>query len=394
LAVARQHEKARIEIERWFAASESQVFRLFGYAGTGKTTLAREIPERLGIDPRDVLFGAYTGKAAHVLRGKGCADAQTLHSLIYTPVERSRAELVALKKQLADQDDPVQRRRLASVIQKLEVDLQSPNFVVNRDSDLNDARLLVVDEVSMVNKRIAEDLMSFKKPLLVMGDPAQLPPVQGKGFFMQDEPEVLLTKIHRQAEGSEVLKLATRVRSGKGLHRSVLRRPTREEAMEFDQVIVGTNAERWRRIHVLRELHGLKKTLPQRGDEVIVTQNNRDLDVFNGQMFTVVERLHKAADYVRLRVRDDEGEKREITAWSDGFRGLAGEGRIKALGYRTTEHAVMTYGWAITCHKSQGSQWGTVLVVDDWRYNDRSRWLYTAITRASDRIAIYDPRNR
>jgi exodeoxyribonuclease-5 len=236
--------------------------------------------------------------------------------------------------------------------------------------------------------------MSFGKPLLVMGDPAQLPPVQGSGYFMKDTPEVLLTKIHRQAKGSDVLKLATRVRSGKGVNRAVLRHPTRAEAMQFDQVIVGTNAERWRRIRVLRELHGLKKSLPQRGDKVIVQQNNRDFDVFNGQMFTVVDRLHKADEYVRLRVRDDDGQLHIVTAWSDGFRGLDGEARVRALGMRSYDHAVMTFGWAITCHKSQGSRWGSVLVVDDWRFNDRTRWLYTAITRASHQVTIYNPRSR
>ena len=57
-----------------------QVFRLFGYAGTGKTTLARHLAE--GVDGR-VVFGAFTGKAALVMRRKGCADASTIHSMIY-----------------------------------------------------------------------------------------------------------------------------------------------------------------------------------------------------------------------------------------------------------------------------------------------------------------------
>ena len=59
-----------------------QVFRLFGYAGTGKTTLAQHLAE--GVDG-DVLFAAFTGKAAQVLRSRGAEGARTIHSLIYRP---------------------------------------------------------------------------------------------------------------------------------------------------------------------------------------------------------------------------------------------------------------------------------------------------------------------
>src|SRR5450759_498092 len=55
-----------------------QVFRLFGYAGTGKTTLANHIAEDVD---GEVKFAAFTGKAASVMRGKGCRGASTIHSL-------------------------------------------------------------------------------------------------------------------------------------------------------------------------------------------------------------------------------------------------------------------------------------------------------------------------
>src|SRR5215831_14656675 len=60
----------------------SSPFYLAGYAGTGKTTLAKEIGRRAG----DAVFGAFTGKAADVMRRKGCADAATIDSLIYVPL--------------------------------------------------------------------------------------------------------------------------------------------------------------------------------------------------------------------------------------------------------------------------------------------------------------------
>ena len=123
------------------------VFRLFGYAGTGKTTLARHIAE--GVDG-EVKFAAFTGKAALVMRNKGCDNASTIHSLIY----RAR-----------------------------ESGVEQPSFELWDDAPASKAKLIVIDECSMVDAELGRDLMSFDCPLLVLGDPAQLPPIQGGGFF-------------------------------------------------------------------------------------------------------------------------------------------------------------------------------------------------------------------
>ena len=96
----------------------------------------------------EVAFGAYTGKAALVLRTKGCTDASTIHSMIY----RSR-----------------------------ESDENGPQFVINRQSPASKADLIIIDECSMVDEELGRDLLSFGQPVLVLGDPAQLPPVKGGG---------------------------------------------------------------------------------------------------------------------------------------------------------------------------------------------------------------------
>src|SRR5687768_12152091 len=154
------------------------VFRLFGYAGTGKTTLARHIAE--GVDGT-VVFAAFTGKAALVLRNKGCEGAQTIHSLIY----RSRG-----------------------------VDEESPTFVLNRESTAAKAKLIIIDECSMVDEELGRDLLSFGTPVLVLGDPAQLPPVKGGGFFTEAEPDVMLTEVHRQAADNPIVRMSMIVREG------------------------------------------------------------------------------------------------------------------------------------------------------------------------------------
>ncbi len=57
-----QRDKALLAIEQWLKHGDQQVFRLFGYAGTGKTTLAKEVAQYVD---GTVLYCAFTGKASH-----------------------------------------------------------------------------------------------------------------------------------------------------------------------------------------------------------------------------------------------------------------------------------------------------------------------------------------
>jgi exodeoxyribonuclease-5 len=149
-----------------------QVFRLFGYAGTGKTTLAKELAKTV---KGRVLYATFTGKASLVLRKKGCEDASTIHSLIY-------------KVEVCEKTGEA-------------------SFILNRDSDLADAALLIVDEVSMVG-RIWRRTCSASTKILVLGDPAQLPPVKDEGFFINAAPDVMLTEVHRQAQDNPIIRLS------------------------------------------------------------------------------------------------------------------------------------------------------------------------------------------
>src|SRR5215468_864333 len=164
----------------WFKAERGRasIFRLFGYAGTGKTTLAKHIAE--GVDGK-VLFAAFTGKAACVMRSKGCPSAATIHSLIYRARESGE---------------------------------ETPSFELWDEAPASKARLIVIDECSMVDAELARDLMSFGVPLLVLGDPAQLPPIQGGGFFTDAEPDAMLTEVHRQAQDDPIVRLSMAVREG------------------------------------------------------------------------------------------------------------------------------------------------------------------------------------
>ncbi|MBK9080549.1 MAG: AAA family ATPase, partial [Rhizobiales bacterium] len=173
-----QQEDALARVGAWLAAGEPQVFRLFGYAGTGKTTLARHVADQAD---GEALFAAFTGKAALVMRSKGCRNAQTIHSLIYRPAD---------------------------------TESETPTFTLNHESAAARAELIVIDECSMVDEELGRDLLSFGKPVLVLGDPGQLPPVKGGGFFTDAEPDAMLTEVHRQASDDPIIRLSMIAREG------------------------------------------------------------------------------------------------------------------------------------------------------------------------------------
>lgn len=397
----RQQREALADIDRWLDDGRSQVYRLFGYAGTGKTTLARYIGAKRGL----VKYAAYTGKAADVMRRRGCHDAQTIHSLIYLPANDRALLLMELMAEQEVERNPKRRARIAEEIRRVQKELGEPGFILNENSELADADLLIIDECSMVSDDVAADILSFGVPVLVLGDPAQLPPVKGEGYFTDAEPDFMLTKVHRHLKGSTIIELATGIRKGMrpapqmldegcsyGLHID-----EDEQFGGFDQVIVGTNRERWRRIAAMREHHGLRGVLPKPGDKVICLRNNRDLGVLNGQMFTVrkAKKVNGGEQFL-LRLTDEDGEKRVIMAWPHGFRGLQAQKDFEPRAHFARECAFMTFGWAITCHKAQGSQWPSVLVVNESQVfrGDQGRWLYTAITRAERRVVVTPPGRR
>jgi exodeoxyribonuclease-5 len=438
-----QQEQAVDKVNDWYHnSSGGQVFRLFGYAGTGKTTLARIIVEQLGIRGRGgnyeeydeesgrwierpgvppVLYAAYTGKAAYVLRTKGATGAGTVHSLIYTPVEKARTQLDELRKQFETETDSDQQAILRKKIHLEEIKLAQPGFVLKEDSDLEHASLLVLDEVSMIGEKMAHDLLSFGTRLLVLGDPAQLPPVDGGGYFINHAPNYLLTEIHRSALDSPVTRIATAIRQSppedrtlgvSGIDTDSGRWPrlTEDLLLEFDQILVGTNKLRWNLIHKIRALYGLTGPVPLEGDRIIVLANNPEAAVFNGQMFTVAacRPSDTQPDVLHMLVFDDDTQPRMLNVWACGFENLDGEKLAKRNG--RSRIVAATFGQAITVHKAQGSQWDNVLVVDESgtfahiaRKENQAlgpaaadieahitarRWLYTAATRAAERVVI------
>lgn len=404
-----QQDDAVNKVNQWLKHGDKQVFTLFGYAGTGKTTLARLLAEGVS---GEVLFGAFTGKAAHVLKTKGCENAATIHSMIYHSRDKSKAHLVDMKERLDIQikelkdagmtedyiDNHPNVRRLQYDIKTEEDNANQPMFTLNTESVVREAALVVIDECSMVDERMGEDLLSFGTPVLVLGDPAQLPPVGGAGFFTEGvKPDVMLTEIHRQAGESPIIRMATDVRNQIALRVGdwgdgcvVLPKGSKlsaERKLEFDQLLVGKNKTRHTMNRGIRKLKGIEDPMPTVGDRLVCLRNNSELGLLNGAIFEVTDVDGNFDAKIHMQVRpEDAMASIEVSAHEHHFNGT--EGDLKW--FEKKEAQEFGYGYALTCHKSQGSQWRDVCVFDEsYCFRDkRWRWLYTAITRASDSVTV------
>lgn len=393
---APQQEDALRAVNRWLK-TDQQVFRLFGYAGTGKTTLAKHLAD--GVDGK-VLFAAYTGKAAQVLTSKGC-PAKTIHQLIYVPKMKSKQRLAELQDLLQDamqelgdlQEELKNLRpnivRLRADIAEEEENVKRMMFQKNFDSEVKEASLVVIDECSMVDKYVGEDLLSFGCKVLVLGDPAQLPPVGGGGFFTDHEPDMMLTDIHRQAKDSPIIHMATLIREGKALDEGRYGdcavhphgTPMRDIAEAADQIICGRNKTRRAANQRVRSFLGLHDPLPMVSDRLVCLRNNHKIGLLNGQIWIAAEDAVPCGDTYELKAynEDRENDIHELVVWSQ-----------EPNWYERTEAEEFDFGYCLTCHKAQGSQWDHVMVMDESRAfrKDAKRWLYTAITRAAERLDV------
>jgi exodeoxyribonuclease V len=358
---SREQAEAVDQVGRWLKQGEPQVFRLFGYAGVGKTTLARHIAEGAR---GETAFAAFTGKAALVMRSKGCAGATTIHALIYRASEGAEG---------------------------------APTFTLNADGPASKAGLIVIDECSMVDGELARDLLSFGKPILVLGDPFQLPPVKGGGFFTDGAPDVMLTQIHRQAQDNPIIRLSEVVRSGGELsigdygETRVIRRASIDSAQVLgaDQVLVGVNRTRRAYNQRMRDLKGFHEPLPLAGDRLVCLRNDRAKGLINGGLWRVEALGGVKKDFVRMTLRsEDEGSRPtvKVAVLKAFFEGKEGE-----LGFALRrESDEFDYGYALTVHKAQGSQWDDVMLFDEsFAFREhRARWLYTGLTRAARRLTV------
>jgi exodeoxyribonuclease-5 len=382
---------------------------LAGYAGCGKTyTLAQVAQEwrRRGVR---VAWVAPTGKAALVLRETLAryginADVSTIHRAFLHPFEDQEGKLRWKQKE----------------------DATVPDVVV-----IDEASMLTEDVWLLVKARAAG------AKFLYVGDHFQLPAV-GKSAGVMASPTWRLETIHRQEEGSPILRFASLVRTDsigaalsyamslggdpEGPTPLVCLRGSRMHAQGSEaavrwayehgdgMIVVGTNRQRVDVNRLARRVlraSGREDVTPEGGDMMIVLMNSPKTGVVNGEIVTVgagfrvidpghVQIVPGARTPVAML---DESDRVVLEAYMRQIREADRHAAmLRRAGVQLDERhdkrndLLMAYGWALTCHKSQGSQARRVVVDHDRiigkTEEEQRRWLYTAATRARDALRL------
>lgn len=389
----KQEEGLRIAVQRFENKEKYTV--IAGYAGTGKSTLVKFIIAALskfGINPdEDVVFTSFTGKATQVLQRKGNKNVSTLHKLLYD------------WKMMPDG-------------KYMKVPYEEIGY-----------KVVVVDEISMVPNELLQQLAIHDTYILCLGDPYQLSPIKkNEDNHLLDNPHIFLDEIMRQAEESEIIQLTMKIRKGekiepfKGTEVQVLNREEFNTGMLMwaDQVICAKNDTRLTLNKQMRYLLG-KEGEPQEGDKVICLRNdwetisNAENPLVNGTVGTIknlynsfiymppfiTEGRFRKLNYLAADFENDDGDNygtlaMDIKLFEGNEPTLSPYESYKLSGYRPLGNFALenfTYGYAITAHKSQGSEWDNVLVVEEsfpFSKEEHARWLYTACTRASKKLVL------
>ena len=387
----RQEEGLRTAVERYNLGEKYTV--ISGYAGSGKSTLIKFIIDALPVNPEiDVAYAAFTGKAATVLQQKGCQNAVTAHKLLY------RAKPM-------------------------------PNGTYKfypRAKNEMEYKVIVIDEVSMLPKPMWDLLTTHDVYILATGDPGQLPPVNpDDDNHILDKPHVFLDEIMRQAQDSEIIRLSMHIREGgslssfgcSGQQVQIFNKGDVVSGMYdwADQILCATNVQRTKINNFVRQQKGFDEE-PEVGDKIISLRNHWDFAsssgtwaLTNGSIGTIeyMDKQNiwlpryiydKPVPYLFTNITLEDGDvfnaiPIDYNSLKNGEMTLNPKqayqlNKMKGFIEAPFEFA---YAYAITCHKSQGSEWNKVLVFEEWFPNtteEHKKWLYTACTRASDKLVV------
>ena len=351
VALSDEQEAAAQRIFEYLGSKRARPFSLHGLAGTGKTTLlasvARDIP--------NAILCTLTGKAASVLRRKTGLPACTIHSAFYKLVDVSH--------------DKLGRQRL--------------HFDPAHQHGELSGRIVLIDESSMLNHEMTRDIISTGAKIASSGDPGQLPPVNGEKFF--DYADAVLETIHRQALESPIIRQAHAVRrermyraDGDGFQ--VPKRALSDtELLEAETILCFTNPTRHHVNAFVREARGIRSRWPRQGEPVMCRKNAPLFGVFNGAVYTLGADFNEGDTVIRIDV--DEVDTVIPLVFFEGLPSALPPGVEPTTSFG--------FGYALTVHKAQGSEWGSVVLIDEcWKPEIRQAWLYTGITRASEKLII------
>ena len=387
----RQEEGLLTSIERYNANYKYTV--ISGYAGTGKSTLVRFIIEALDVDENDVCYCAFTGKAAEVLRKKGNKNACTLHKLLYESIPKPNGGFI--------------RKPKPSIGYKI----------------------VVVDEISMASKTLIDLLFTHDVYVICLGDPGQLPPIEkDEDNHLLDHPHVFLDEIMRQAQESEIIQLTMKIRNNESIDyydgKEVKIIPKKElvtgHLLWADSILCAKNITRHHINEQMRQILGYEGEL-QSGEKVLIKRNywfdlNEDGDSLVNGTLGIVKNPFNNFIQIPSYIKNDRHNIPTIMAeFIPEYEGGETFGILNfdkdvllkeepCLDWRVSYQLgkmqqkigdiipkQATYGYALTTHAAQGSEWPKVVVLEEKFPFDKiehARWLYTACTRSSEKLVL------
>lgn len=392
ITLTHEQERAYDKIMKFLASGKHEHRVLSGYAGTGKSTLISEILKALRSQRIITAVMTYTGRAASILKNKGVHEARTIHSIIYYPVIIN-GEVLRYDKRINNPD-------------KME--------------ELQTIDSFIVDECSMINEQLFNDIMEVGKPVLFVGDSAQLPPIEKSktGFDLFKHINYSLDIIHRQALHNPIIRLSKIVRETGKLDKSMedgkhLVFMSRNEIFSskhlaktnYDVLLCGMNKTRYKLNDKFRTINKHNDFNNAQIGEPIICLRNKNLkgrQFYNGERYRVANiKIINQADYLQeiakkfnvvekskvktyfLKSMDVPGEEvYEVdipdTSWEEV------EPKQKNLGY-------FGFAYALTVHKSQGSEFDNVGFINEnvSYFCDQKAFMYTSITRSKNRLTIY-----
>lgn len=386
----KQIQGLQIAVERYNHNERYTV--IAGYAGTGKSTLVRFIIDALRVPEEDIVYCAYTGKATQVLQKKGNKNTSTLHKLLWDSYPTK--------------DGGFKR------VPKLSIDY----------------KIVVVDECSMVPKEMVDMLAKHREcHYLFLGDPGQLPPIdKDADNHLLDTPHIFLDEIMRQESESEIISLSMKIRNGediplmKGKDVQVISKDELNTGMLMwaDQILVATNATRVAINNQMRQLLG-RGEKPEDGDKVICLRNywsaigEEESALINGTIGTIHNPYESFISIPSFKTLDGNPKRVDtlvadfVSDTNESFGTFCMDKKLilegePALNKREAFNLSsrkpymeppmeFTYGYAITGHKSQGSEWDKVLIIEEkfpFAKDEHKRWLYTCVTRSASKVVL------
>lgn len=377
-------EELIYQMTRWYydfrnGLTNKQWFCYGGAAGTGKTTVLKEFINRVHLTPNQYKTCAYVGKAVLVLARHGL-PACTIHKLIY----HTFAEL-----EEPDPENPYFKPKI------------KPKFVLREKLD-EDLELICIDEYRMVDDNMIRNILRYNKPVIFMGDENQLPPIFGDSTIIK--PDFYLTQPMRQTADSKIIQLGNRILEDKGFElmdypdAKVVDKIDFDKNLlsEYDIIITSKNKTREYFNQLIRgDLIGRKSELPMWNDKLISRQNDwsnevNDIGLCNGMVgfVTDFDKATVSKGYMKLSFKPEFMDA-EYESCKLDYKYFKSDPEERAK-YGLSKFHKFEYGYAITTHLSQGSEYGRVLYIrEPWGDKTMRRQLdYTAVSRAKTCITV------